>query len=89
MTRRKSLSRTPGSRASAGVVTDGSTPLNAVAIYQDLVTEHGFTAKYASVMRFVRGLRGVKQAEACGLILTEPGQEGQVDFGQRHEISKI
>src|SRR5947209_7624419 len=29
---------------------------NAVAIYQDLVTAHGFAAKYASVMRFVRRL---------------------------------
>jgi len=27
---------------------------NAVAIYQDLVTQHGFTAKYASVRRFIR-----------------------------------
>ena len=27
---------------------------NAVAIYQDLVMRHGFTAKYASVRRFVR-----------------------------------
>jgi hypothetical protein len=26
---------------------------NAVAIYQDLVDDHGFTAKYASVRRFV------------------------------------
>jgi len=31
---------------------------NAVAIYQDLVTQHGFTAKYASVRRFIRKLRG-------------------------------
>ena len=54
---------------------------NAVAIYQDLVTDHGFSAKYASVMRFVRGLRGDGHVEACGVILTEPGQEGQVDYG--------
>lgn len=30
---------------------------NAVAIYQDLVEDHGFTAKYASVKRFVATLR--------------------------------
>ena len=30
---------------------------NAVAIYQDLVDDHGFTAKYASVRRFVLKLR--------------------------------
>jgi hypothetical protein len=54
---------------------------NAVAIYQDLVTEHGFKAKYASVMRFVRRLRGAKRPEPCGVILTEPGHEAQVDYG--------
>ena len=52
-----------------------------MAIYQDLVTEHGFAAKYASVMRFVRRLRGAKRPEPCGVILTEPGQEAQVDYG--------
>src|SRR5688500_8359175 len=31
---------------------------NAVAIYQDLVEDHGFTAQYASVKRFVAKLRG-------------------------------
>ena len=31
---------------------------NAVAIWQDLVDDHGFTAKYASVRRFVVRLRG-------------------------------
>lgn len=54
---------------------------NAVAIYQDLVTEHGFAAKYSSVMRFVRRLRGERRREPCGVILTEPGQEAQVDYG--------
>ena len=28
---------------------------NAMGIYQDLVSEHGFSGKYASVMRYVRG----------------------------------
>ena len=54
---------------------------NAVAIYQDLVTEHGFGAKYASVMRFVRRLRGERPREPFGVIVTEPGQEAQVDYG--------
>jgi transposase len=54
---------------------------NAVAIYQDLVTKRGFAAKYASVMRFVRQLRGRRQPEACGVIQTAPGKEGQVDYG--------
>ena len=31
---------------------------NAMAIWQDLVDDHGFTARYASVQRFVRQLRG-------------------------------
>jgi transposase len=54
---------------------------NAMAIYQDLVTEHGFAARYASVMRFVRKLRGERTREPCGVILTGPGEEGQVDYG--------
>jgi transposase len=55
---------------------------NAVAIYQDLVGEHGFAAKYASVRRFVARLRGRQAPEARAVILTEPGQEGQVDYGE-------
>ena len=35
---------------------------NAVAIYQDLVTDHGFRARYASVRRFVCKLRGSSTA---------------------------
>jgi transposase len=55
---------------------------NAMAIYQDLVDQHGFRARYASVRRFVGRLRGHKTAEAKVVILTEPGQEGQVDWGE-------
>jgi transposase len=54
---------------------------NAVAIYQDLVDDHGFTAKYASVRRFVLQLRGTAPIEARVVITTAPGEEGQVDYG--------
>jgi len=54
---------------------------NAVAIYQDLVTEHGFRARYASVRRFVRKLRGASTVEARAVIQTAPGEEAQVDYG--------
>jgi transposase len=54
---------------------------NAVAIYQDLVDDHGFTAKYASVRRFVLKLRGTSPAESRVVITTAPGEEGQVDYG--------
>ena len=37
---------------------------NAMAIWQDLVDDHGFTARYASVRRFVVTLRGATPAEA-------------------------
>ena len=46
---------------------------NATAIYQDLVDDHGFSAGYARVKRYVRKLAGEKTPEACGIILTEPG----------------
>ena len=55
---------------------------NAMAIWQDLVDGHGFPAQYASVMRFVRQLRGTPGREAHAIIHTAPGEEGQVDYGQ-------
>ena len=53
---------------------------NAMAIWQDLV-EEGFTARYASVRRFVRQLRGRTPVEARVVITTAPGEEAQVDYG--------
>src|SRR5262249_2210431 len=54
---------------------------NAMAIWQDLVDDHGFTARYASVRRFVMALRGSRPTEARVVITTAPGEEGQVDYG--------
>jgi transposase len=54
---------------------------NAMAIYQDLVSLHGFTAKYASVRRFVRTLMGSTPPDARAVIQTAPGEEAQVDYG--------
>src|ERR1700683_84801 len=55
---------------------------NAMAIWQDLVDDHGCTAKYASVRRFVAKLRGAAPAEARVVITTAMGEEGQVDYGE-------
>ncbi|MBV9918832.1 MAG: IS21 family transposase [Solirubrobacterales bacterium] len=55
---------------------------NARAIWQDLVDDHGFTARYPSVQRFVRRVRGSQVREAQPVITTEPGQEAQVDYGE-------
>src|SRR5207245_2324993 len=54
---------------------------NAVAIWRDLVDDHGFPSQYASVRRFVGRLRGPQTAEAHPIIITAPGEEGQVDYG--------
>ena len=54
---------------------------NAKAIWQDLVSDHGFAGSYQTVKRFVRKLRGSARPEAVGIILTEPGEEAQVDYG--------
>jgi transposase len=54
---------------------------NAMAIYQDLVDDHGFQARYSSVKRFVQGLRGSAPLEARVVITTAPGEEAQVDYG--------
>jgi hypothetical protein len=51
---------------------------NAVAIWQDLVDDHGFSARYASVRRFVLTLRGTAPAEARVVITTAPGE----DYGE-------
>ena len=58
---------------------------NAMAIWQDLVDDHGFPGRYASVRRFVAKLRGQQTPEAHPVIVTAPGEEGQVDYGDgRH-----
>ena len=54
---------------------------NAMAIWQDLVDGHGFTAGYQSVKRFVNKLRGSPRPEARVVIETAPGEESQVDYG--------
>jgi len=54
---------------------------NAMAIWQDLVSEAGFTSGYQSVRRFVGKLRGVPIPQAHPVIVTAPGEEAQVDYG--------
>ena len=55
---------------------------NAMAIWQDLVDDHGFPGRYASVRRFVVKLRAHPPVEARVVITTSPGEEGQVDYGE-------
>ena len=52
-----------------------------MAIWQDLVDDHGFPAGYASVRRFVSTLRQQPAVEARVVIATAPGEEAQVDYG--------
>ena len=52
---------------------------DAMAIWRDLVDDHGFPARYASVRRFVITLRGQRPAEAHPIIATAPGE----DYGER------
>ena len=54
---------------------------NAMAIWQDLVSEAGFTSGYQSVRRFVGKLRGAPIPQAHPVIVTAPGEEAQVDYG--------
>ncbi len=55
--------------------------LTAQRIYQDLVADHGFTAKYHSVRRYVAALTGSKELPVRRMEV-EPGQEMQIDYGQ-------
>ena len=52
---------------------------NAMAIWQDLLSEARFTSGYQSVRRFVGKLRGVAIPQAHPVIVTAPGEEAQVD----------
>jgi transposase len=52
-----------------------------MAIWQDLIDCHGFSASYQSVQRFVRKLQISVSPEARAVIETAPGEEGQVDYG--------
>jgi transposase len=54
---------------------------NAMAIYQDLVELYGFTHRYNSVKRFVRGLRR-RDPEQYDRLEFLMGEEAQVDYGQ-------
>lgn len=55
---------------------------NAMAIWQDLVDDHEFKARYSSVRRFVGKLRGSTPADGHPFIVTAPGEEAQVDYGE-------
>jgi len=54
---------------------------NAMAIWQDLVSENGFNGGYQTVKRFVRKLRGNQPLQPRAVIFTAPGEESQVDYG--------
>jgi transposase len=64
----------------AVILTKLESGLSAQRIYQDLLTEHGFTGSYYSVRRFVRHLDATQQLPFRRLECA-PGEEAQVDFG--------
>jgi transposase len=55
--------------------------LTAQRIYQDLVSEYGFSAKYHSVRRFVGNLLESKELPVRRIEVAA-GQEMQIDYGQ-------
>ena len=55
---------------------------NAMAIWQDLVDDHGFIARYSSVKRYVNKLQAEAPPEARVVITTAAGEEAQVDYGE-------
>jgi transposase len=54
--------------------------LSAQRVWQDIVSENGYTGSYSSVKRFVRRV-GATTPLPFRRMECEPGQEGQVDFG--------
>jgi hypothetical protein len=75
-------SRAPGASACELIVEAVARGRNAMAMWQDLVDDHGFTARYASVRRFVRALRVSTPVDARVVITTAAGEEAQVDYGE-------
>ena len=55
---------------------------NAMAIWQDLVSDYGFKPSYQSVKRYVHKLCPLQEPQARPVIITAPGEEAQVDYGQ-------
>jgi transposase len=55
---------------------------NAMAIWQDLVTSYGFGNSYQSVKRYVQKIRPSQVIQPRAVIVTDPGEEAQVDYGQ-------
>lgn len=54
---------------------------NAMAIWQDLVTDYAYGGGYQTVQRFILKLHGSHGPEPAGIIVTGPGEECQVDYG--------
>ncbi len=54
---------------------------SARAIWEDLTTRHKFKPGYECVKRFVRTIRGPRQRPMHPWIVTDPGEEMQVDYG--------
>jgi hypothetical protein len=54
---------------------------NAMAIWQDLVSQYGFDRGYQSVKRFSNRIRPSQVLQAQPVIVTAPGEEAQVDYG--------
>lgn len=61
--------------------------LTAQRIWQDLVSDHGFSGQYHSVRRFVRRL-GHNQPLPFRRMECAPGEEAQVDFGSGIAITQ-
>ena len=53
---------------------------NAMAIWQDLISDHGFAGSYQTVKRFARNLRGPQGPEAAGIIFTAAGEGAASTF---------
>jgi hypothetical protein len=62
---------------------------DAMAIWRDLVDDHGFPARYASVRRFVITLRGQRPTEAHPIIATAPGEDyGETGVMLRSQVAR-
>ena len=78
---RKHRSRWSGIRNREWIEAQVQLGRNAMAIYQELVDERGFTLRYNSVKRFCRALRK-REPEQFDRLEFLPGEESQIDYGE-------
>ena len=61
-------------------LSEGNRPESIQSLYEELVTQHGFTGSYKAVVRYVRRNAPKPKVRPIRRVETVPGAQGQVDW---------